>query len=300
MSYVPAALLLLILASASIQVGQFSVLFVACWLMALRFLVTGRHFWAAFFLAIPTAIKLYPILMLAIPLSLARDIRIAVRHVSCMALSLLITCLLIPAVMYGTRAWALNVSFWQNVILSTAGQVQYMQFPRFGNQSLDAVLLRYLTHEPDFHDVFVNIPHVALDKAGVVAAANLFRVLIVAITVATVWIWRQRPSRHVDVRPAGSGDDGGALVVDAVSRCSRKPKPVTRSTPCLASSRCCSRRPTTRRRPSSRRRRWIGDCRPGGADSRGAPRAHSGDRRRCSRRAVAVDREHPGRGLSRP
>jgi uncharacterized membrane protein len=103
--------------------------------------------------------------------------------------------LLVPAVMYGTRAWALNVSFWQNVILSSAGQVQYMQFPRFGNQSVDAVLLRYLTHEPDFHDVFVYIPHLALDKAGVVAAANLLRVVIVAITIATAWEWRRRPSR---------------------------------------------------------------------------------------------------------
>ena len=133
--------------------------------------------------------------MLAIPLSLTKEIRVGIRHLSYFVLSLLVTCLLVPALMYGTRAWALNVSFWQNVILSSAGQVQYMQFPRFGNQSFDAVLLRYLTHEPDFHDVFVYIPHVALDKTGVVAAANLFRVVIVAITIATVWAWRRRPSR---------------------------------------------------------------------------------------------------------
>jgi len=193
--FVPTALLLLILSSASIQVGQFSVLFVACWLVALRFLATGRYFWTAFFLAIPTAIKLYPILMLAIPLSLTREIRVGIRHAAYFALSLIVTCLLVPAAMYGARAWALNVSFWRNVILSSDGQVQYMQFPRFGNQSVDAVLLRYLTYEPDFHDVFVYIPHVALDKAGVVAAANLIRVVIVAITIATVWAWRRRASR---------------------------------------------------------------------------------------------------------
>lgn len=193
--YLPAAMLFLILSTASIQVGQFSVLFVACWILAFRAVLRGRLFWTAFLLAIPGAIKLYPLLMLAVPLSLARSTRIAVRHVILLALSLLVMSLLVPAMIYGARSWALNVSFWQNVILNPAGQVQYMQFPRFGNQSLDSLLLRYFTHEPDFHDVFVNIPHLAMDKAAVVAAANLMRVLILAITIATVWLWRRRSSR---------------------------------------------------------------------------------------------------------
>jgi hypothetical protein len=192
---VPTALLLLILSSGSIQVGQFSVLFVACWILACSSLAAGRYFHAGLFLAIPTAIKLYPLMMLAIPISLARSVRMGVRQVLFMLISLLIMCLLVPAVMYGTRVWALNVSFWENVVLSSTGQIQYMQFPRFGNQSLDALLLRYLTYEPDFHDVFVNIPHLWLDKAGVVAAANLIRVLIVLTTVASVWLWRRRASQ---------------------------------------------------------------------------------------------------------
>jgi len=193
--YLPAAMLFLILSTASIQVGQFSVLFVACWILAFRALLRQRYFWTAFLLAIPSAIKLYPLLMLAVPLSLARTVRIGVRHGILLAISLLVMCLLVPATMYGARTWALNVSFWQNVILNPAGQVQYMQFPRFGNQSFDSLLLRYFTHEPDFHDVFVNIPHLALNKAAVVAVANAVRVVILAITITTVWLWRRRPSR---------------------------------------------------------------------------------------------------------
>jgi hypothetical protein len=193
--FVPTAILLLILSWGSIQVGQFSVLFVACWILSVSSLASGRYFWAGVFLAIPTAIKLYPLMMVAIPISLARSVVVGIRQVLYLLVSLLIMCLLVPAVMYGSRAWALNVSFWENVILSPTGQVQYMQFPRFGNQSIDALLLRYLTHEPDFHDVFVNIPHLWLDKASVVGAANLIRVLIVLATVATVWLWRRRASR---------------------------------------------------------------------------------------------------------
>ena len=236
--YLPAAMLLLILSIASIQVGQFSVLFVACWILAFRALLRGRFFWTAFLLAIPGAIKLYPLLMVAVPLSLARSLKIGVRHVILVALSLLVMCLLVPATMYGARSWALNVSFWQNVILNPAGQVQYMQFPRFGNQSFDSLLLRYFTHEPDFHDVFVNIPHLALGSRG--RRDREPRAC-------------PRPRDHgrhgvapaapiTNVRPAGSGRDGGAWSSTCIC-CSRKPRRVMRSIRCLGSSRCCSRPP---------------------------------------------------------
>jgi hypothetical protein len=85
------------------------------------------------------------------------------------------------------------VSFWRNVILSPAGQVQYMQTVRHSNQSLDTLLLRYFSYEPDFHDLFVNVPHLWWDKGDVVAMANIARLLIVLATVAAVWQWRRAP-----------------------------------------------------------------------------------------------------------
>jgi hypothetical protein len=193
--FVPAALLFLILSTGSIQVGQFSVLFAACWILSVRALARGRDLRASAWLAIPAAIKLYPVMMVAIPLSLARTAGRGLRHAALVAAAFVAVSLVAPAIMYGSRAWALNVSFLTNVIFTPAGQVQYMQFPRFGNQSFDSLALRYLTYEPDFHDAFRNIPHFWLARDTVVTGANLLRVVIVLVTLASVWFWRTRPWR---------------------------------------------------------------------------------------------------------
>ena len=188
-----ATVTLLVLSSGSIQVGQFSVLFVVCWILSLNAFATGRHFSAGLLLAVPASIKLYPVMMLAIPLSFVRDVRTGFRQVLWFGVSLIVMCLLVPIAVYGSRGWALNVSFWRNVILNPAGQVQYMQTVRHSNQSLDTLLLRYFSYEPDFHDLFVNVPHLLWDKGDVVAAANILRLLIVAGTLAVVWQWRRTP-----------------------------------------------------------------------------------------------------------
>jgi len=67
-----AAVLFVLLAAASIQVGQFSVLFATCWILFVSAFAGGSYFSAGMLLAIPTAIKLYPVMMLAVPMSLAR------------------------------------------------------------------------------------------------------------------------------------------------------------------------------------------------------------------------------------
>jgi hypothetical protein len=188
-----AAVILLVLSSGSIQVGQFSVLFVACWIASLSALAADRPFSALLLLALPSAIKLYPAMMLAIPLSFVRNVRAGFHQIVQFAVSLVIMCLIVPIAMYGATGWTLNVSFWRNVILSPAGQVQYMQTVRHSNQSLDTLLLRYFSYEPDFHDLFVNVPHFWWDKGDVVAAANIVRLLIVLGTVAAVWWWRRMP-----------------------------------------------------------------------------------------------------------
>lgn len=188
------AILYLVLSTASIQVGQFSVLFVACWILSMGFLARGRLLGASVFLAIPSAIKLYPVLMVAVPLSLVKTPKVALRQALLIAACLLTMCLLVPVLIYGSRAWALNLSFWENVILSPEGQLAYTLTLRYSNQSLDAVLLRYLTYDPGFHEVYAGVPHFSFDRSYVLALANMGRALILLATVGIVWRWRRRSS----------------------------------------------------------------------------------------------------------
>jgi glycosyl transferase family 87 len=188
-----AAIVLLVLAAGSVQVGQFSVLFVVCWLLFLVAYAAGRHAAAAVFLAVPTSIKLYPVLMLAVPLSIARSVRHGWRDVRAFVAGLIVFSLAVPALAYGTRTWDLNVSFWQHVILSPDNQVAYMQNVRAGaNQSLDAVMLRYLTEDVEFHRRFPAVPHLRLPRGTAIAAAHAARVSILLVTAAAVWRWRRR------------------------------------------------------------------------------------------------------------
>jgi hypothetical protein len=102
-----------------------------------------------------------------------------------------------PFLMYGSRAWDLNASFWQNVILNPAGQVAYMQTVRASNQSVDALLLRYLTFDKEFHPEEPAMPHLELPKQQVLRYADLARLLVLGVTVAAVWRWR---SAHRTIR----------------------------------------------------------------------------------------------------
>jgi Glycosyltransferase family 87 len=192
-----AAIVFVVLAAASIQVGQFSLLFVACWIQFLVAFVAGSYFAAGVFLAIPTAIKLYPVMMLAVPISLMRTAKMGLRTLAGFVLGLVIFSWVIPSVVYGSRARDLNVSFWENVILNPTGQVAYMQTVRATNQSLDALLLRYLTFDVEFHPEEPAMPHLELPKQQVVRYANLVRLIIFAITVGIVSRWR---SRHATFR----------------------------------------------------------------------------------------------------
>jgi len=193
-----AAVLFVLLSAGSIQVGQFSVLFATCWILFVSAFAGGRYFSAGMLLAIPTAIKLYPVMMLAVPMSLARNARDTLRTLIGFMTGIVVFSALIPATMYGTRAWDLNTSFWQNVIRSPTGQVAYMQTVRASNQSIDALLLRYLTFDKEFHPEEPAMPHLELPKRQVLRYADLARLLVLGVTVAAVWRWR---SAHRTVRP---------------------------------------------------------------------------------------------------
>jgi hypothetical protein len=188
-----AATVFIILSAGTIQVGQFSLLFVTCWILFLNAFSAGRYFWAAMLLAVPSAIKLYPAMMLAIPLSVAPNVRTAARHVLLFAGAMVIVSLVVPILVYGARGWDLYVSFWKNVILSPTGQVPFMQNLQAGaNQSLDTVLLRYLSHDPDFHARFASIPHFRLARDTVLGYANLARAAVLLTTIVSVRRWRAR------------------------------------------------------------------------------------------------------------
>jgi hypothetical protein len=191
-----AAILLVVLAAGSLQVGQFSVLFVACWLLSLSAFAAGRRTSAGLLLALPSAIKMYPAMLLAAPLSMARNVGAGVRDLVPFALGVLAFALVVPAAVYGPRAWDLNVSWLENVILSPTGQLPYMQTLHGGaNQSLDAVALRYLTFDPDFHVRFAGVPHLQVGRDRALLAANAARALALLVTAACVWRWRRRGAR---------------------------------------------------------------------------------------------------------
>jgi hypothetical protein len=122
-------------------------------------------------------------------------VRMGLRQTASVLVGVAIMALVVPAAVYGpARAWDLNVAFWNNVILSQA-QVNFMQALRTGaNQSLDTVLLRYLTHDAEYHGLHPDLPHLRLARDAVLQYANLARVLVLLVSAATVWLWRRKRS----------------------------------------------------------------------------------------------------------
>ena len=212
-----AVIVFVVLSAGSIQVGQFSVLFAACWMLSLTAFFAGSYFSSGMLLAIPTTIKLYPVMMLAASLSLTRTARVGLRNLLGFLLGLVIFSVLIPSIVYGSRALDLNVSFWENVILSPTGQVSYMQTVRASNQSLDALLLRYLTFDGEFHPEEPAMPHLELPKRQVLQYANLVRLAMFVITVVVTSQWRAA----IPCPRARRADDVRALVLHSVPHSAR-------------------------------------------------------------------------------
>lgn len=180
-------LLLLAMAPASIQVGQFSVLFVACWVFSLGLLATRFRALAGAPLAIPIAIKIYPALLLLVPI-LARRPRFLASTLVFSAL-----CCALPFAIYGARTPALNRSFWRNAIASSKGRVAEAQRASSpGNQGLDSVALRYLTSGQPIQKRYPQLPHLALLIGAVMNAINAARAFIVLVSLIVGWrFWRR-------------------------------------------------------------------------------------------------------------
>ena len=181
------AVLLLFLSAGSIQVGQWSVFFTACWIFYLNEASKRRDGLAGCLLAVPAAIKLYPLLLMAIPVFVGKS-----RQVMGLIAGLVL-CLLLPTVFYGARTLPLTTAFFQEVVLNPQGRVAESQTARStANQGLDAVMLRVLSYDAKFHGrKFPNYPHLSLDRAVVISWAGKVRLLLLALTLGVAWHWRR-------------------------------------------------------------------------------------------------------------
>lgn len=182
--------LLLVLASGSLQVGQFSILFVTCWVLAASRLARHAPEQAAAWLALPAALKIYPGMLFGAVASLSPSLRRAVTAAAALGLTMAALWLLVPLPFYGLATPAMNVAWWQHVVLNNA-HMDYVQSLRANtNQALDTVLLRYLTYDPAFHDVYP-LPHLALPKAAILLAAHAARLVVIAVSALAVLRWRR-------------------------------------------------------------------------------------------------------------
>ena len=180
-------LLLLAMAPASIQVGQFSVLFAACWVFALGLLATRFRALAGAPLAIPAAIKIYPALLWAVPL-LARRPRFLISTLVFVALWGAL-----PFAIYGARTPALTLSFWNNAIVSSSGRVAEAQRARApANQGLDSIALRYLTGGQPIQKRYPQLPHLDWAVGSVMTATNVARAMLLLASLLVGWrFWRR-------------------------------------------------------------------------------------------------------------
>lgn len=181
------AVLLLFLAAGSLQVGQWSVFFTACWIFFLNQASKRRDDLAGCLLAVPAAIKLYPLLLLAVPAFVGKS-----RQVVGL-LSGLVFCFVLPTLFYGARTAPLTTTFFQDVILNPQGRVAESQTARStANQGLDAVMLRVLSYDAKFHGrKYPHYPHLSLDRNVVISLAGKVRLALLALTLGVAWHWRR-------------------------------------------------------------------------------------------------------------
>jgi len=182
-------IIFLLLSTGSIQVGQFSLPFVACWIFFLYATANGNCAWAGLSLAIPSAIKLYPALLLAVPLA---DIERYRKELIFFFLSIVLVCGVVPALVYGPRVGEITLSFFQNAIFSEEGRVTAMQMiDTQANQSLDVVMQRYLSYDPAFHARYPGIPHLSFEPQQVLQLAHVVRLCIILASAAVVFRWQR-------------------------------------------------------------------------------------------------------------
>jgi hypothetical protein len=187
-----ACVVLLLLSVGSIQVGQLSIFFVFCWMLALLALARQRSGQAGWWLAIPAAIKLYPLLLMSVPWVLKKG-RMSRASASFLC-GLVVFSGVLPFMVYGRSTPALTSSFLRNVIFSSHGRVAESQGDPLAvsNQGLDAVLLRYGCSDARFNQRFRFVPHADLTHSTAIRIANLLRLGVLLAAAAALWRQKRR------------------------------------------------------------------------------------------------------------
>ena len=187
--------LLFLMGASSLQVGQYSLMFAVCWLLAVWAGLARRLDWAALVLALPAAIKLYPALLLLAPLCVLPPRRWP-RFVLVFAASFALWTWGAPTLFYGARTPALESAFWHNIVLSPSGRLSESQsVSSTSNHGMDAVLLRFLADLPEPRGA---PPHLRLAPKAVLKFVNPLRALVLLATLA-FWL-RRRTGRAGDAR----------------------------------------------------------------------------------------------------
>ena len=176
---------LAVFGGSCLQTGQTSILFVVCWLGYVLATSLGRSSWAGLALALPAAIKLYPLVFGIVPLIRRKWIEVPWGLVG---LTLLVV--VIPALVFRENFIELTKSFFAHQVLDPGGRVMTAASPTaVSNQGLDAVLLRYASYIPGLHNQPGAPPHLNFDPQSVLLLGNFLRVLIIAFTAFVSLKW---------------------------------------------------------------------------------------------------------------
>ncbi len=180
--------LLLFLSAGSLQVGQLSILFTTLWLLYLLADARSQHFLAAVSLALPTVIKLYPGLLLAVPCFLSRR-----RQLLLLLPATVVVAVLLPALVYGRNLPNMYYGFVRYALLGSNSRLaDTANINVRSNQSVDVTLHRYLTHTEPFHSVHPHFPHLRLPQEVVSALAHVFRAVVLLVATVASWRWQRR------------------------------------------------------------------------------------------------------------
>lgn len=187
-----ALIVLAVFGGVCLQTGQTSILFVVCWLGYVLSTTYQKNSWCGFLLALPAAIKLYPVIFGVVPL-----LRRKWAEVSWGVVWIGILTLLVPAIIFRENVIELTTSFFQHQVFDPNGRVMTAAGPTaVSNQGLDAVLLRYLSFVPGLHDQSGAMPHANIDPELVIFAANLMRVAVLVFTAIISVRFIRKPSNE--------------------------------------------------------------------------------------------------------
>jgi hypothetical protein len=104
---------------------------------------------------------------------------------------------LIPFIIFHGHFVDLTRSFFENQVFDPSGRVMTSADPTaVSNQGIDAVLLRYLSYVPSFHDAS-GFPHFNLSANSIIEFANFLRLVVVGVTFIESLRWLR-------AKPAGS------------------------------------------------------------------------------------------------